>query len=170
MRKIEVPDRLAEWPIRKPPARGSRKGPRNGPGRPAKRAFVENLPAAPVRECPSSTKKRPAAASNRVVGVVGQTRRCLGTGRKAASWKALAELYKPLPIDEFRDVEVGSRGVSKDTRRAAAMSKDRRSSPGGLAEEEDTRRTAAASRKTLGALRRILRRTRRTAAAAGARG
>ncbi|EJK69234.1 hypothetical protein THAOC_09524 [Thalassiosira oceanica] len=70
------PDRLAYQVVRsKAPAWGSQNGPRKGPRSPVKRVFIENLTAASVRECPSSTKRdqRPAARGpladlDRVVG------------------------------------------------------------------------------------------------------
>ena len=136
--KIEVPDRLGKWLYKEPSARGSRNGPRKGPGRPAKRAFVENLPHASVRECPSSAKRDPRGPLDRVVRAK-PTRGPLGMERKAASWKALAELYKRLPIEvsaaradrararrsdsrkpgeeEFTTCVCDSIVISKDTRR-----------------------------------------------------
>ncbi|EJK67378.1 hypothetical protein THAOC_11598, partial [Thalassiosira oceanica] len=88
------PDRLTKWPIRTPSAWGSRNGPRKGPRSPVKRVFIENLTAASVRECPSSTKRdqRPAARGpladlDRVVGrtLEGVVR----IVRKLASWNRL---------------------------------------------------------------------------------
>ncbi|EJK55332.1 hypothetical protein THAOC_24944 [Thalassiosira oceanica] len=57
--RSQVPDRLGKWPYREPSARGSRNGPSNCLGRSAKRAFIENLTAASVREGPSSAKRDP---------------------------------------------------------------------------------------------------------------
>ncbi|EJK55672.1 hypothetical protein THAOC_24570, partial [Thalassiosira oceanica] len=69
--KIEVPDRLGKWPVRKPSPWGSRNDPPSGPRRPAKRVFIENSALASVRKCPSSAKRDP---DPRIVSC-GRTRR-----------------------------------------------------------------------------------------------
>ncbi|EJK44599.1 hypothetical protein THAOC_36851 [Thalassiosira oceanica] len=62
MKKIEVPDRPGKWLYRTPLARGARDGPPNGPTWPRRRAFVEILPQASVRNGILSAAKRSAAA------------------------------------------------------------------------------------------------------------
>ncbi|EJK58897.1 hypothetical protein THAOC_20944 [Thalassiosira oceanica] len=107
-----------------------------GPGKARKACFRRKFDSSALRRR-NATRAADLNRSCRA-GRTAEPDEVLRMGRKVASWKALAELYKSLSSDEFRDVEVESWGVSKDTRRAA-MSQDRRSSPGGLAEEEDTR-------------------------------
>ncbi|EJK53885.1 hypothetical protein THAOC_26592, partial [Thalassiosira oceanica] len=157
--KIEVPDRLGKWLYREPLAWGSRNGPPKGRGRPAKRVFIENLTAASVRECPLPAKRDPRRTS---IVSCGRSRRGRRNGTKSSfpesSRRALqVALNRRIQIDGARAARVLARkaaqrddsstkgramipttpargGVSKDTRRTAAKSKDRRSSPGGLAE------------------------------------
>ncbi|EJK63570.1 hypothetical protein THAOC_15764 [Thalassiosira oceanica] len=144
--KIEVPDRLAA----RPGDHGT------GLGKARKASFHRKFATCLRRKVPPSAKRDPDPRSCRA----GQTDEVLRMGRKVASWNRLVEIYKSLSIEEFRDVEVGSWGVSEDTRGAAAMSQDRRSSPGGLAKKKTRGMMTAASRKTPGVLRRVLKRTR----------
>ncbi|EJK45260.1 hypothetical protein THAOC_36130, partial [Thalassiosira oceanica] len=115
--KIEVPDRPGKWLYREPSARGSRNGSSNGQGRPVRRAFIENSSAVSVRKCTLTGKMRPAAALESCRA--GRTRQVVGFVRKVASRKALAELYKSLPIGEFRDGE-GLAGRSSRCRAATS--------------------------------------------------
>ncbi|EJK55790.1 hypothetical protein THAOC_24435, partial [Thalassiosira oceanica] len=55
----------------------------------------------------------------------GQTDEVVGFGRKVASRKALAELYKSLSIDEFGSTELAPK---RGMKRTASASRDRRSS------------------------------------------
>ncbi|EJK59552.1 hypothetical protein THAOC_20205, partial [Thalassiosira oceanica] len=98
--KIEVADRPGKWLYGEPSAWGSRNGPPSDPGRPVKRVFVENSAVASVRECPLSAKRGPRRTSS------CRTRPVVRIGRKVASRKALVELYKSHPIDEFGSTEL----------------------------------------------------------------
>ncbi|EJK72877.1 hypothetical protein THAOC_05548 [Thalassiosira oceanica] len=158
MMKIEVARSAYRVAHSRRPRPGITDGPREGPGKAVKRAFVENSTLASVRNCPLSAKSRPSV---------------FGMGRKVASRNRLVELYKPLSIDVFRPTQFA---------RGAHEEKDRRHScggggsktpgtmtciqrppqlvPGALAKKKTPGTMTAASRKTLGVLRRVLKRTR----------
>ncbi|EJK44360.1 hypothetical protein THAOC_37107, partial [Thalassiosira oceanica] len=82
-----VPDRLTKWPVGKPSAWGSRNGPQNGPGGPVMRAIVE-IRLWPPSETALRSAKRDRGRRSMYLDVV------VRMGRKVASWRALAEVYK----------------------------------------------------------------------------
>ncbi|EJK66846.1 hypothetical protein THAOC_12188, partial [Thalassiosira oceanica] len=146
---------------REPLAWGSRNGPRKGPVRPTKRVFIQNSALASVRKGPFSAKRDPRRTSDRVVRSAGQTDEVVGFGRKVASRKALVELYKSLPIDEFGSTELALRcGVTM--RRLIELIERRAMIP-----TRQNKPAAAASRKTPGARSEV---RRPTQLARGARG
>ncbi|EJK75155.1 hypothetical protein THAOC_03133 [Thalassiosira oceanica] len=137
----------------KAPGPGMTERASEGPGKALEGCFRRKFATCLRQRAPFVGQTRPAAdlESCRAAEPDG----VLGMGRKVASWKALAELYKPLPIDEFRDVEVGSWGVSKDTRGVLRRRpKTDAARPGGSRKKETRGMMAAASRRTLGVLRR----------------
>ncbi|EJK55460.1 hypothetical protein THAOC_24810 [Thalassiosira oceanica] len=96
------------WKVAHSKALGPRiiERPPNGPGRPLRRAFVENSTAASVRECPFSAKRARGGPDS----IVSWVFRIV---RKVASRKALVELYKSLSIDEFRSTARAVRALQE---------------------------------------------------------
>ncbi|EJK44647.1 hypothetical protein THAOC_36798, partial [Thalassiosira oceanica] len=137
--KIEAPDRLTNWPIRKPSAWGIAERPPKGQGRPLKRAFIENSALASVRECPSSAKRGPRRTPlYRSCRAAGTLDGVVEIGRKAASRKALAELTRSTNSGR-RSPRCSRAREKRHVRRLPEIPK-----PSRLREEEDARGTTAA--------------------------
>ncbi|EJK74907.1 hypothetical protein THAOC_03389 [Thalassiosira oceanica] len=131
MKIAKLPDRLTEWPIGEPSARGSRNGSPNVRGRSAKHVFIENSALASVRKCPYCIRRQnatPILESCRA----GRTRRGRRIWTKSSflesSRRALqVALGRRIQIDaELAPFRAREEMQHEDTRRTAATFKDRR--------------------------------------------
>ncbi|EJK55177.1 hypothetical protein THAOC_25116, partial [Thalassiosira oceanica] len=129
--EIEVPDRHGKWLYREPSARGSRNGPPSGPGRPIRRAFIENSALGSVRKCPFIGKTRPSALCGPLDRVVRQVFDCLRNRTKSSF---LESSRRALQVALNRRIQIdGARAVQA---REEMRMKPTQLPPGAVAEEE----------------------------------